>query len=71
MPRNLRRHKDSGLAHRLQYARYPNLETMTVSSQHHLRRAGTCFTQGQQRDAVVRPVVVSVWNKKTSPGVQN
>jgi hypothetical protein len=44
---------------------------MTVSSQHHLRRAGTCFTQGQQRDAVVRPVVVSVWNKKTSPGVQN
>jgi hypothetical protein len=39
--------------------------------QHHLRRSGTCFTQGLQRCAVMRPVVVSVWNKKTGTGNQN
>jgi hypothetical protein len=43
---------------------------MTASFQHHLRRAGARFTQGQQRCAVMRPVVISVWNKKTGAGDQ-
>jgi hypothetical protein len=42
-----------------------------TSRQHHLRRSGTCFTQGLQRCAVMRSVVVSVWNQKTGPGDQN
>ena len=33
--------------------------------------SGTCFAQGLQRCAVMRPVIVSVWNKKTGPGIQN
>jgi hypothetical protein len=47
--------------------------TMTVSYQHHVRRAGLCFTQSQQRCAVMplRPVMISVWNKKTGTGNQN
>jgi hypothetical protein len=30
---------------------------MTASLQHHVRRAGSCFTQSQQRCAAMRPVV--------------
>jgi hypothetical protein len=44
---------------------------MTASYQHHVRLAGTCFTQGQQRCAAMRPVTISVWNKKTGAGYQN
>jgi len=44
---------------------------MTASLQHHVRRAGFCFTQSQQRCAAMRPVVISVWNKKTGAGNQN
>jgi hypothetical protein len=43
---------------------------MTASLQHHVRRAGSCFTQSQQRCAAMRPVVISVWNK-TGAGNQN
>ncbi len=32
---------------------------MTASLKHHARRAGTCFTQGQQRCAAMRAVVRS------------
>lgn len=32
---------------------------MTASFQHHVRRAGVCFTQRQQRCAAMRPVVCS------------
>ena len=46
--------------------------SMTASVHHHYRLAGACFTQGQQRCAAMRPVVViSVWNKKTGAGNQN
>ena len=46
---------------------------MTASYQHHVRLAGVCFTQSQQRRAVMamRPVTISVWNKKTGAGNQN
>jgi len=44
---------------------------MTASYQHHVRLAGLCFTQSQQRCAVPMPVVISVWNKKTGAGNQN
>ena len=44
---------------------------MTAGFQHH-RRQGALFTMGcQQRCVVVRPVVISVWNKKTDAGYQN
>jgi hypothetical protein len=46
-------------------------DSMTASLHHHFRRAGARFTQGQSRCAVMRPVVVSVWNKKTGTGNQN
>jgi hypothetical protein len=39
--------------------------------QHHARRAGTCFTQGQQRCVVMRPVFVSIWTKTAGAGHQN
>jgi hypothetical protein len=39
--------------------------------QHHVLAAGACFTQGQQRCAAMRPVAISVWNKKTGAGNQN
>jgi hypothetical protein len=45
--------------------------SMTASLQHHLRRAGVCFMQSQQRCAMVPPVAISVWNKKTAAGNQN
>ena len=32
---------------------------MTASFQHHVRRAGACFMQDQQRRAAMRPVVAS------------
>jgi hypothetical protein len=39
---------------------------------HHVRAAGVCFTQSQQRCVAMRPVaVISVWNKKTGAGNQN
>jgi hypothetical protein len=42
---------------------------MTASYQHHVSLAGRCFTQCQQRRAVVpMPVSISVWNKKTGSG---
>jgi hypothetical protein len=63
--------KDSCLARALQCARCRILEIMTGRIQHHFRRSGTCFTQGQQRGAASRPVVVSVWDKKTGAGNQN
>jgi hypothetical protein len=44
---------------------------MTVSYQHRARFAGLCCMQSQQRCAAMRPVVVSVWNKKTGAGNQN
>jgi hypothetical protein len=46
---------------------------MTASHQHHVRLAGACFTQRQQRCAAMpmRPVVISVWYKKTGAGNQN
>jgi hypothetical protein len=44
---------------------------MTGSLQHHVRAAGTCYQQGQQRCAAMRPVAFSVWNKKTGAGNQN
>jgi len=44
---------------------------MSGLTQHHFRRAGACFTQCQQRRAMVRPVVVSVWKKHTGSGLQN
>jgi hypothetical protein len=43
---------------------------MTASLQHHVRRAGTCYQQGQQRCAAMRPAI-SVWNKHTGAGNQN
>jgi hypothetical protein len=30
---------------------------------HHVRTAGTCYTQGQQGCVAMRPVAISVWNK--------
>lgn len=45
---------------------------MTTAYQHHVRLAGLCFMQGQQRRSVVAmPVSISVWNKKTGSGYQN
>jgi len=46
---------------------------MTASYHHDLRRSGAAFTKAgsQQRCAAMRPVVVSVWNKKTGAGNQN
>jgi hypothetical protein len=44
---------------------------MTASYHRHVRLAGICFTQSQQRCAAMRPVVISVWNKKTGAGNQN
>jgi hypothetical protein len=46
---------------------------MTASYQHHVRLcSGAAFTKAgsQQRCAAMRPVVVSVWNKKTGAGNQ-
>jgi len=40
-----------------------------TAHRHHLRSAGTCYTQGQQRCAAMRSVI-SVWNK-TDAGNQN
>jgi hypothetical protein len=53
--------------HRAQRFKAP----MTGSLQHHVRAAGSCFTQVQQRCAAMRPVAISVWNKKTGAGNQN
>jgi hypothetical protein len=44
---------------------------MTGSLQHHVRAAGSCPQQDQQRCAAMRPVAFSVWNKKTGAGNQN
>jgi hypothetical protein len=65
--------KISRLARRLQCARCKRFNAMTASYHHHVRLAGACFTQSQQRRALVamRPVVISVWNKKTGTGNQN
>lgn len=41
-----------------------------TASFHHRHRSGACFQQGQQRCAVMSPVV-SVWTKKTGTGNQN
>jgi hypothetical protein len=46
-------------------------DSMTASLHHSARRSGARFMQAQQRCALVRPVVVSVWNKKTGAGTQN
>jgi hypothetical protein len=65
--------KKSCLARGLQYAGCKGLNQMTASHQHHVRLAGACFTQRQQRCAAMpmRPVVISVWYKKTGAGNQN
>jgi hypothetical protein len=44
---------------------------MTASFNHRARSAGSCHQQVQLRCAAMRPVVVSVWNKKTGAGNQN
>jgi hypothetical protein len=44
---------------------------MTGSLHHHVRAAGACYQQAQQRCAAMRPVAFSVWNKKTGAGNQN
>ena len=68
---------------------------MTASLHHHVRAAGACYQQAQQRCAVMprpvvaraedmavhqvfagttrsgKPVMISVWNKKTGTGNQN
>jgi len=44
---------------------------MTASLQHHVRRAGACYSQVQQRCAAMRRPVISVWTKKTGAGNQN
>ncbi|HUR60196.1 MAG TPA: hypothetical protein VM029_20905 [Opitutaceae bacterium] len=45
---------------------------MTASFKHQLRRAGAHYTMGcQQQRCTMRPVVLSVWNKKTGAGNQN
>jgi hypothetical protein len=64
--------KNYRLARGLQYVAC-NSVSMTASYQHHLRRSGAAFTKAgsQQRCAVMRPVVISVWNKKTGAGNQN
>ncbi len=38
---------------------------------HHLRSAGTCYQQGQQRCVAMRPVIFAVWSKNTDSGSQN
>lgn len=45
--------------------------TAMTAHTHLLRRSGACFQQVQQRCAAMRPVVISVWNKKTDAGNQN
>jgi hypothetical protein len=65
------RKKDSCLAHDLQCARSPSVETMINLHQHQFCRFGACVTQRLQRVGAMRPVVVSVWNKKTGAGNQN
>jgi hypothetical protein len=42
-----------------------------TASIHHLRRAGACSQQAQQRCVVPMRSVFSVWNKKTGTGDQN
>jgi hypothetical protein len=44
---------------------------MTATCQQTLRSAGAHFMGRQQRCVLAQPVVVSVWHKKTSPGLQN
>jgi hypothetical protein len=72
LPRNLGQHKKIFLGMpaaicSVQFA------SMTASTQTALRQAGSHFTMGcqQQRCGSVRPVVISVWNKKTGTGYQN
>jgi hypothetical protein len=42
-----------------------------TASLHHVRAAGACFPQVQQRCVAMRPAAISVWNKKTGAGNQN
>jgi len=42
-----------------------------TASRHHAHAARSCHQQAQQRCAAMRPVVFSVWNKKTGAGNQN
>lgn len=71
MTRNLPAKLDSCLARRLHYAGSTTVTRMIGHLQHHARRAGTCFTQGQQRCVVMRPVVDSIWTKTAGAGHQN
>jgi hypothetical protein len=43
---------------------------MTATYQHQLRRAGAHF-MGCQQCVALRPVAISVWNKKTGTGLQH
>jgi hypothetical protein len=63
--------KKISLACWLQYAASRTDHLMTASLQHHVRRAGACYQQGQQRCAAMRRAVISVWNKTTGAGNQN
>lgn len=44
---------------------------MTASCHKTLRSAGAHFMGRQQRCVLARSVVVCVWHKKTTPGLQN
>jgi hypothetical protein len=59
------------LARSLQSAPSPSHHFMTGFYQHLVRAAGSCHAQVQQRCAAMRPVAISVWNKKTGAGNQN
>jgi len=63
--------KKSPLARELQYAGCPS-DSMTSPVQHQHCRAGSHFMVGcqEQRGVAMRPVAISVWNKKTGTGFQ-
>jgi hypothetical protein len=63
--------KKFGLGMRAAMSSLNSDSTMTASHQHRLAAAGTCSMQGQQRCVAMRPVIFSVWNKKTGAGKQN
>jgi len=70
--RNLQRHKKVSTWHApCNVHRAQSFTLMTASLQHHVRRAGACYQQAQQRCVAMRPVIsISVWNK-TGAGDQN
>jgi len=42
-----------------------------TARRHHSSAARSCRQQEQQRGVAMRPVMISVWNKKTGAGTQN